>query len=198
MQIDHNILITYGGFARKYEKGAIIFHKGSMPHFFYQIVEGEVKVFSSNNEGKVLTQGIFTPGCSFGEPPLLLSKPYPSTAQTTIPSVVVKIAREHLLEILKDYPELSYKLLYAFAERIYGKATSAQVWVSSTPEEKIICFLNNHRESENSNMQLVPFTRQQIADFTGLRVETVIRTLSRMSRENKVKIVDHKLYYRCL
>ncbi|WP_369791989.1 helix-turn-helix domain-containing protein [Sediminibacterium sp. C3] len=42
----------------------------------------------------------------------------------------------------------------------------------------------------------MPFTRQQLADFTGLRVETVIRTLSKLSERNKVKIIDHKLYYK--
>ena len=43
--------------------------------------------------------------------------------------------------------------------------------------------------------ELVEFTRQEIANFTGLRVETVIRELSKMSKTNKVEIINHKLYY---
>ena len=62
--------------------------------------------------------------------------------------------------------------------------------------EKIIQFLENIKTYNNHKAQeMVSFTRQQIADFTGLRVETVIRTLSRLSQHGKVKIIDHKLYY---
>jgi CRP-like cAMP-binding protein len=196
MLINCDILIAYGGCAKKYDKDAIIFREGTPPRFLYQIVEGEVKLYSTNNEGKDLIQGLFKAGDSFGEPPLLLNKAYPSTAQTTTPGVIIKITREKLMNILDDYPEVNKKLLYTFAERIYNKATAAQIWLSHTPEEKIIGFLNkvkeDHGETEKS---LIPFTRQQIADFTGLRVETVIRTLIRMSEQDKVIIMDHKLYY---
>jgi CRP-like cAMP-binding protein len=41
----------------------------------------------------------------------------------------------------------------------------------------------------------IAFTRQEIANFTGLRVETVIRTLKKMEEENKVTIDHRKLYY---
>lgn len=195
MTIDYNILIAYGGFVRKFEKGEIVFHEGTDPFFFYQVVEGGIKVFSSSKEGKELIQGIFKEGESFGEPPLLLGKKYPSTAQAIIPSVVIKIPREKLMYIFKDYPELAVNLLFNFAERIYYKATSAQIWISQTPEQKITHFLNRLKGNVKSmEKTLVPHTRQQIADCTGLRVETVIRTLGQMSREGKVNIVDRKVY----
>ena len=41
---------------------------------------------------------------------------------------------------------------------------------------------------------LVPYTRQQIADMTGLRVETVIRTVSRLKEEGKISVIKHKIY----
>ncbi len=196
MPIDHNILVTYGGVARRIEKGAIIFHEGATPYFYYQVLEGSIKVFSSNSEGKELIQGVFTEGQSFGEPPLLLNRSYPSTAQAACRSVVIKIGRENLLDILKDYPALMEKMLFNFAERIYSKASANQVWVSHTPEEKIRCFLNNMKvPGDTAGRQAVPYTRQQIADFTGLRVETVIRTLGRMHKKGDVKIIDHKLFY---
>ncbi len=196
MPIDYNILIAYGGVAKKYSRGDFIFHEGANPFFFYQILEGKVKVFSTNNDGKELAQGLFEAGQSFGEPPLLLNKPYPSTAQTCTSCVIVKIGKEKLLAILKDYPDIMNSMLYVFAERIYKKANAAQVWVCQSPEEKIVQFLHSavQRKNEPGTMLPVPFTRQQIADFTGLRVETVIRTLLRMSKQKKIKIIDHKIY----
>lgn len=196
MQIDYNILIAYGGIVRRIDKGAFIFHEGAMPHFYYQVVKGEIQLFSTNTEGKGLIQGVFNAGQSFGEPPLLLDKCYPSTAQAMTNSVIIKITRDKLLQILKDYPEMINNLLYTFAGRLYHKATSVQMWIGPKPEDKIACFLNRFkRQMGCSKPEVIPYTRQQIADFTGLRVETVIRTLMRMHKNGKVKIIDHKLYY---
>ncbi len=196
MQIDYDILMTYGGVAKKFSKGDFIFYEDTQPYYYYQVISGEVKMYSTNAEGRELTQGLLKAGQSFGEPPLLLNKPYPSTAQTCVDSVVVKIRKEHFQNILSDYPEFLGRLMYTFANRLYNKATSVQVWVKQTPEEKIFQFLCNEKHKFTHCLdQPLPYTRQQIADFVGVRVETVIRTLTKMCKEGKVKIVNHKLYY---
>jgi CRP/FNR family transcriptional regulator len=196
MQINDDILIAYGGVAKKINKGEYIFKEDTMPHYFFQILEGEVKVYSSNYEGKEIIQGIFSTGQSFGEPPLLLNKPYPSSAQATKPSIIIRICRENLNHILLDNPELSTAMMFTFAERIYRKATSIQILIGHTPEDKIFSFLSKYKSlSGETGDSHVPYTRQQIANFTGLRVETVIRTLKKMCASKKVKILNHKLYF---
>lgn len=35
----------------------------------------------------------------------------------------------------------------------------------------------------------------EIANFTGLRVETVIRTFAKMKSTNKIEIINHKIYF---
>lgn len=196
MQIDYSILITYGCIANKLDKGDFIFKEGTNAYFCYQVIEGEIKVYTTNKVGKDLIQGVFHKGQSFGEPPLLLNKTYPNTAQATMPSVVVKIDKEKFTAIVKDFPELLNNLIYTFAERIYQNAFLAQIWVSHTPKEKIVQFLNRVKEAKEFNpTKPIPYTRQQIADFTGLRVETVIRTLRQMhNNKGLVNIINHKLY----
>jgi CRP/FNR family transcriptional regulator len=196
MQIDYNILIAYGGVARIVEKGDFIFKEGAMPNFYYQLIEGEVKLFSSNIDAKEIIQGVVLPGQSFGEPPLLIGKCYPFSAKATKATVVVKIGKEKLLHILQDYPELYGSFMQLFAERLYKKANAMQVWVCQTPEEKLLCFLEQLKDEAAQKEPIrVPYTRQQIADFTGLRVETVIRTLIKMHEDKKVKIVNHKIFF---
>jgi len=41
----------------------------------------------------------------------------------------------------------------------------------------------------------VPFTRQQIANMTGLRVETVIRAVKKMQHDKVLKIEGGKIFY---
>jgi CRP-like cAMP-binding protein len=44
-------------------------------------------------------------------------------------------------------------------------------------------------------MIIVPFTRQQLADMTGLRVETVIRTIKMMEKNGKLFLDGHKVKF---
>ena len=41
----------------------------------------------------------------------------------------------------------------------------------------------------------VPFTRQEIANMTGLRVETVIRSVKSLEEQGLLKIIDRKIIY---
>lgn len=59
MQIDTNILIAWGGIAKKYAKNEVIFHEDTEALFYYQVVEGQVKMININNDGKEYIQGIF-------------------------------------------------------------------------------------------------------------------------------------------
>ncbi|AHF15283.1 Crp/Fnr family transcriptional regulator [Niabella soli] len=196
MQIAYSILAGYGAITQKINKGEFVFLEGAQPFFFYQVLEGEIRLYSSSSEDRELTQGIFRDGETFGEPPLLLGKRYPSTAEASKNSTIIKIRKENFLALLKDHPGLYERMLYHFAGRIYNKATTAQIWVNQRPEEKILRLLKKIKGKSSCPQQwCVPYTRQQIADHTGLAVETVIRTLSRMNKEGKIKIFKHKLYY---
>ena len=97
--------------------------------------------------------------------------------------------------MLEEYPSIQKNLLKLMARRIHSKATSSKDIINQKPEFRIISFLNSHKNSDCNTKELVIFTRQEIANFTGLRVETVIRALTKMSKINKVEIINHKIYY---
>ena len=195
MQIDLDLLFTWGAIAKEYKKNEIIFHEEESANFYYQIIEGCVRMYNSNEEGKEFTQGYFKNGHSFGEPPLFIDEVYPSTAVAFKDSKIIKISKEKFLKILEEYPFIQKQFLNLMATRIHIKAKTTKDIVNQKPEFRILAFLNAHKNSECPKKELVAFTRQEIANFTGLRVETVIRELSRMSKTNKVEIINHKLYY---
>ena len=65
--------------------------------------------------------------------------------------------------------------------------------INQKPEFRIQSFLDFCKKSNEK--ELIDFTRQEIANSTGLRVETVIRTLSKMHKKQIVEIINHKIYY---
>ena len=78
---------------------------------------------------------------------------------------------------------------------------------SYDPEHRIVSLLRYFKSESDSQMKkgkrvaptdlsyIVPYTRQQIADMSGLRVETVIRTVKKMETDGKVKIIDRKISF---
>lgn len=94
MFIPIDILLNNGAIAKNYEKNEIIFEEGEQALFYYQVIEGQVKMYNLNEEGKEFTQGFFNDGESFGEPPLFINEDYPASAMTCTDSRIIKFSKD--------------------------------------------------------------------------------------------------------
>jgi CRP-like cAMP-binding protein len=197
MQIDLDLLFSWGAVAKKYKKNEVIFDEDEVAHFYYQIIDGSVRMFNSNDEGKEFTQGLFCKGNSFGEPPLFIDQPYPSKAITIQDSTIIKLSKDKFLKILDEYPSIQKSFMILLANKIHSKSNTSKEIINQKPEFRIVAFLNTHKKKSEccTEKVLIPYTRQEIANFTGLRVETVIRVLCKMNTCEKLEIVNHKIYY---
>ncbi|MCC6370177.1 MAG: Crp/Fnr family transcriptional regulator [Bacteroidia bacterium] len=197
MMIEEKLLISHGGVIKTLDKGDFIFHEGEAPRFYYQIKKGTVKMINVNCDGREFTQGVFEEGCSFGEPPLFINEVYPSSAVAATDTEVIKLNKKSFIDLLESNPHIQRNLLDVFARRIYNKAITSREVINNTPEQRILGFLKSYKKKScNEDKKIrIPYTRQDIANFTGLRVETVIRTLSKMKDDNKVEIINRKLIY---
>lgn len=69
---------------------------------------------------------------------------------------------------------------------------------SQEPEHRILRLIDytieqfNFKKDENG--YLINFTRQQIGDLAGLRVETVIRAIKSLEKKGELKIINRKVY----
>lgn len=196
MHIDYDLIITYGGIAKKISKGEIVFSENSEPKYYYQVLSGSIKIYTSNIQGKEFVQDIYTPGQSFGEPPLLIDKKYLITAEAQEESVILLLKKENFMQLIDEHKEIHFELTKDLANRAYNTLFSAQILANPSPEDKILKFLNQLVEKNIIEKNTpIPYTRQQIANQIGLRVETVIRSLNKLQKENKVQIINRKLYY---
>lgn len=192
-QIDLELLLSFGAAFKEYEKGEVLFSEGDKACHYYQVVSGSVKMFNTNDDGKEFTQGYFYNGQSFGEPPLFIDEKYPASAMAFQNSEVIKLSKDKFMAILEEFPQVQKQFLELMARRIHNKATSSKDIINQKPDFRIEAFLQSCKKTKGK--ELIPFTRQEIANFTGLRVETVIRTLSKMKNKNRVEIINHKIYY---
>ena len=196
MQIDLDLLYTWGAITKEYKKNEVIFNEGEIASFYFQIVEGNIRMFNSSEDGKEFIQGYFTNGDSFGEPPLFIDEKYPCTAVAFQDSIIIKLSKDKFLKIIDEYPSIQKNFLTLMAHRIHNKAKTSKDIINQKPEHRILAFLHAYKKKNSSiKKELIPFTRQEIANFTGLRVETVIRAVTKMKSSKKIDIVNHKIYF---
>lgn len=193
--IPENILLDYGATIENIDASIVFLTEKKRADFYFQIKTGEVKMFNLNENGKEFVQGIFYAGESFGEPPLFADFKYPASAATVKPTELFKLPKSKLFELLTHNPEINLKFTKALARRLYYKATILKEISVHPPEHRILAlidFLKNRYGSEE--LFQVELTRQQIADLTGQRVETVIRAIKQLEQDGEIKLIKHKVF----
>lgn len=196
--IEKELLESYGAVERRYNKSEIIFEANTHPHYYYQVFVGEVKMNNYNEEGKEFIQGFFKAGESFGEPPLFIERTYPANAVAVEDSIILAIKKEYFSKLLLDHPKIAILIIEKLAQRLHYKATMAAEIASEDPEHRVLQLIDysikHFNLSEDEKGYLVDFTRQQIGDLTGLRVETVIRAIKSLEKKGLLKINNRKVY----
>lgn len=197
--IPAKLLEQYKARLIRVRKDQVLFEEGNPAADYFQVEEGQVRMYILNHEGQEFTQGIFHAGESFGEPPLLGNFAYPATAVALTPGKVWRLLKADFLELLKNNFGLHLKLDHVLCNRLQYKSMILTEISSHTPEHRlttILTYLKSKLVTEsNGKLIIIPYTRQQLADMTSLRVETVIRTIKKMEREGKIKLQGHKILF---
>lgn len=198
MKIDEQLLSSYSAEIKTYNEKEPIFLEGDSPAYYFQILEGNVKVNNYNEEGKEFIHNILGKGQSFGDPLLFIDKRYPVNAIALKSATVIRLPRKNFTNLIKEHPHVSMEMNACLSNRLYYKMIMVQNMASLHPAARIVGlfdYLKSYTDCQDSHSFNVQLTRQQIADLTGLRVETIIRTLKKMEQDQLVKITDRKIYY---
>ncbi|MDR6922539.1 MULTISPECIES: Crp/Fnr family transcriptional regulator [Chryseobacterium] len=198
MVIDENILHSAGAEIRQYKPSELLFCEGDSPNYYYQIIQGQVKLNNYNEEGKEFIQNILSDGQSCGESILFIDKPYPMNAEALTECVVLRLPKSAFLSLLDQSPKLYMDISRFLSQRLYYKFIMMQNLSSQNPTIRLkglMDYLKSFHEDESPYSFMIPFTRQQMANLTGLCVETAIRTIKHMERNKIVRIKDRKILY---
>lgn len=196
--IPKELLLSYNALYKTYKKGEIIFSENQTAHNYFQISNGAVKMNNYNEDGKEFIQGIFYKEQSFGEPPLFIDVKYPANAEAISDSEILVISKDQLFNLLQENPEIHLKITQSLAKRLYYKAIIASEISSQEPAHRVLRFFdylkNDVYKIEGNFTFKIEYTRQQIADILGLRVETVIRVIKSLEKKGDLKILKRKVY----
>lgn len=196
--IPENLLLSYGAEYEKFSKGEIIFDEGETPKCYYQIISGRVKLNHYNEAGKELILAILEPGLSVCELLLFIDKKYPVNAVVIEEATVLKLPKADFMKMMDEHPNISKDMNKFLSERLYHKFMMLENNASLHAEVRIKGVLDYHKSfspDQSSYSYEVPMTRQQLASITGLRVETVIRTIKNLEKQEVLKIINRNIHY---
>lgn len=195
--IDIDTLLASGAAYKKVAADEIIFYEGSECHFYYQLVSGSVRWVNINDDGKEFIHNLIEPGECFGELPLFDGEPFTATAIADKDSVILRLHKPVFLELIIERPDIHFAFTKLITQRLRFKFQLIKELANHNPEQSITTLLQqlkiNHRNI-CSKCNKVNLTRQQIADMTGLRVETVIRTIRTLHDKGKLLVDRGKVY----
>ena len=196
--ISGELLELHKASRKTYKKGEVIFNEGQLPVNYYQVISGDVKMCNLNEDGHEFIQGIFHYGDSFGEPPLFLERVYPADAIALSDCELYVLSKLHFFDLIKSNIDISLSIIEHLAKRLHYKSVMAVEISSQEPEHRLlrlfdykIKFFKLKKEKEGFKIAL---TRQQMADLTGLRVETVIRAIKSLEKKKQIKIINRKVF----
>jgi CRP-like cAMP-binding protein len=196
--ISEQVLLKYHGEKKYFKKGEMLFSEGQHAAFYFQVSHGEIKMYNFNEDGKEFIQGIFFDGDSFGEPPLFNDKLYLTNAIAMMDSEVWVMNKDHFSTMLHEDPKAAVLICTRLSDRLYYKSIMAMEISSEDAEHRLLRFfdylkLHVAHLGPHDKYQ-VNLTRQELADLTGLRVETVIRSVKSLEKKQSISITDRKIF----
>lgn len=192
--------LTQKSSTRTYPSNTILISEGDLTDSLYVVLEGEVKVFASDHQGKEVILNILGPGEYFGELALLDDEPRSASVKTIKATKVMVITKNDFKGCLATNSEMSYNLIKALIRQVrsltgnvkslalmdvYGRVAHALLDMATHVDGKLVV------EQK--------LTHQDIADMVGASREMITRILKDLvcggyiSIKNKIITINEKL-----
>lgn len=162
---------------RKAPKGKALLVEGEANENLYIVLEGSFRLTKFLEDGRRQITGFLFRGDFFG---VRSTEASAYTAEALEDSLVCRFPHAYLNEISAQFPGIKDRLI-ARGQTEYHKAQDHIVLLGKkNAEERVLSFLEMVKKATGSTSKAVPLSmsRQDIADYLGLRHETLSRTLA--------------------
>ncbi len=165
-----------------------IFNEGDDARYSYKVVEGGVRLCKLMADGRRQIAEFMLPGDLFGFEP---GNEHSLTAEALGDVVVMRCARAQMERVSEEQPVIRKQLMSLLRRELSAAQTHLVMLGRQTAKERIASFLLLHAERSDAgdgDLVELPMSRQDIADYLGLTIETVCRALSDLKRERIIGI----------
>ena len=168
-----------------------VFAQEEMTTSFYNVLDGVLRLYKLLPDGRRQIVGFALPGDFLG----MTNSPRHSFSADAIGQVAVcRFSRSAFARFIEDKSHL-LRRINELAVRELNQAQDHMVLLGRrSAEEKVATFLIGWRDrlvrlTGTTKTVPLPMSRQDIADFLGLTIETVSRTFTKLERDGVIEIL---------
>lgn len=171
--------------------GETVFPEEDITTSFYNLLEGVMRLYKLLPDGRRQIVGFALPGDFLG---MNISGRHNFSADAIGAVAVCQFAKAPFGHFIEDRPHL-LRRINELAIRELSQARDHMVLLGRrSADEKVATFLLGWRErlfalKGSSDTVPLPMSRQDIADYLGLTIETVSRTFTKLERNGVIEII---------
>jgi CRP/FNR family transcriptional regulator, cyclic AMP receptor protein len=182
------------GLRRTFAANEHVFEVGDAASFLPIILEGKVKMVRFPEAGKEIILGVFEAGSVFAIPPAMDGKRFPASAIAVERSRLLLLPREEFLSLMNRSTEFSTLIMARMCGLLRDRTETAQILATPSAENRVASVLLRLAGDINGNGEKkITQRRQDIAEMSGLSLETTIRSIRKLSERGCLKIVRGKV-----
>jgi CRP/FNR family nitrogen fixation transcriptional regulator len=174
------------GIVKSYARGQEIFGEGERADHVYKVVRGVVRCFKTLNDGRRQICDFALAGDVFG---LEASDDHGMSAEAVADSAVVAARRGSVLETAADPLGAARGLVRLTMANLERNRDHVLTLGRRSAVERVVVFLLGlaERLGETDTIEL-PMSRQDMADYLGLTIETVSRVLTQLAAQGLIHL----------
>jgi CRP/FNR family transcriptional regulator len=168
---------------RRLEAGQVLFHEGDPAREVFNVTSGMIKLYKLLSDGRRQITGFLMAGDFLG---LAFTDSHGYTAEAVEPTTVCRFGRAQFLRLLEELPAMEKRLLSRASDELESAQEQMLLLGRKTARERVASFLaamSRRQERAGLRALSLPMSRADMADYLGLTLETVSRTLSRLRDE---------------
>ncbi len=169
-----------------FERNVEIFGEEEAAEYYYQVVSGAVRTYKVLQDGRRQIGAFHLPGDVFG---LEAGEAHAFSAEAVANSTVRVAKRSALIAMAARDSELAADLFARIADGLRQAQEHMLVLGRKTAEERVATFLlDMARRERAADIIELPMSRQDMADYLGLTIETVSRTLTHLESKAVIEL----------
>ena len=169
-----------------YARNQEIYGQDEPAEFVYRLVSGSVRTYKLLDDGRRQVGAFYLPGDIFG---LESGATHRLTAEAIGDTIVLAVKRSTLAALAQTDATIARELWQMTARELDHVHDQLVLLGRSSAQERVASFLvEMSKRSQSDGGFELPMSRQDIADYLGLTIETVSRTLSQMERKAFIEL----------
>ncbi len=163
------------GAVMSFPRNTEIFGENEPADYVYKVISGSVRTYKILSDGRRQVGGFYLPGDIFG---LQFADEHTFSAEAITDAKVVVVKRSTLTALAGRDAAIGREL-FALTGRELRRVQNRVLLLVKSAQERVASFLLEMAERASAgNIVELPMSRQDIADYLGLTIETVSRTLT--------------------